>query len=1554
MPNRLPSLPRRSSGKNRPRSRKRASFLFPLGERELQPHLRTCIEALEERLALAAPTVIDPTASAITPATALLGANMTNDGGNIVIQRGVVYSLTSVDSDPKIGDPGVTVASTPPEVPAGAFAVTVGPLTSNSEYSFRAFAINNNSPNETGYSAVATFSTSSGIVMPSSTVSPSSPTDYATLNKVMFFQPTPGMTLNRPDGTPYQVPSIPEKQLTLTNNLDHTVYPFMRDAAATIDPAAKDNNGVYQGEYDPIDQLNEEYRGYIGYQLNGVNYLGLLPGMTITVNVPLAFWDGARMEIATDGTYLINDAKVGASPAEPVPNPFQYYQYNTNGSQTARVALPAASASNGPAGVSGMVMWYRQGLNNQTNPKTKPIEQSKAPAGDAPSQLIEWTMRDPVLSTLNPNIDVLHKSYGETHANINYDVSYVDNMALPVAMEALDVPVPVQTVPPLDPRNPNPGPRLPYAWIGAAQSLNDFQAAIDNFTSNDKNLNGLGDYFGGQGWPQYYFPANRFPGGTQPDKIPSGQDAISDSPLFQHTTSYDAPISNHFMLTSGGTENFSLVGAGGAYSDGTTTLRIVANNPALQQILEEQLHEGMVVGIDKNQTGAPTVPLGTKVVSIGPANDPGFHFTRYEYTPGNFDTVLEVQLNNAIPKGTNPSYAFQFNRTTTDYATTAMVNLWYTWAKYYADHVVSSDRTGIAGQSLTTDNTAKTNQIQLTQSAATLGLVPGMLVTGSTNSGIFPLRLDNTGATTIESIDPNDPTIINLSQAVSTSQAGATYSFYKPSMTSAAIHGFDPATVLQSFAPTNLEDKGVPDVLKFAQNAYQLISLMSQIPSEDQYAPISAQIVHNVIGGNITKSALNGDANHKTEVAFRDKVKSLLRGVNDFTVQTDQQTQWYPDPSKPTGGQTFNVYNLDPFVWFVHKKMGLSGYGFSLDDDAADISGNFSTKLAVAIGGLNGLPNHVEWSNGAPYGPVSANAKVVSGNEIASLPPYSFFSMQPYNANEKIAGANISGEGVPADTYLYSFGSGGLYAYSYSLSDQPPPAQNPLPPAPTPGPLKIPPLAVNGSSLFTVQGPGTANGLPVTLPAGQTTSAGPYTNTLHGVSIPNGSTFTITSKLGNVTSYTQQYEQSARVSMVATPDSHDGKATPSFVPNAPLPELNTVVDGVLDAGRVEIVNGSLSGTGKVTGSLNVFGPVSGYADPIVLKPVNNEPIDPSWDNKSNTIRGTNGALLAAGKAAAGTTGSGTPGQLTVNGDVSMFGATFAVYAKGAAVQGSDYSWLSSDGKVQLGNSNLQLSLDGYTPIVGDQMTIVTAAKGVSGKFSQGNSITVNGYAFNIAYNPNSVVLTYAPTQHAELVTAVYKAVLDRPPDPAGLAHFVQALDTGTSYTEVASEVLYSTEQRGREVDALFATYLHRAADPAGRTHWISELSAGLSETDAALQFITSPEYNHLHPDDSSFVAALYNDVLGRAADASGLDHWVGAAQNGLSHGVIANTFLHSLEASQRTVTEFYSQYFGRAPDVAGLAFWSQMLETGAAAPDDVELAFLASDEFIARATDGKP
>ena len=105
-----------------------------------------------------------------------------------------------------------------------------------------------------------------------------------------------------------------------------------------------------------------------------------------------------------------------------------------------------------------------------------------------------------------------------------------------------------------------------------------------------------------------------------------------------------------------------------------------------------------------------------------------------------------------------------------------------------------------------------------------------------------------------------------------------------------------------------------------------------------------------------------------------------MRGVYDFikVPQFDQVTgklQWYPDPATATAGAEingtladFNVYNMNPFVWFVHVKLGMSGYGFSVDDDTSDVGANGATELDMSIGGLDQLKNPKEWTQGAPFG----------------------------------------------------------------------------------------------------------------------------------------------------------------------------------------------------------------------------------------------------------------------------------------------------------------------------------------------------------------------------------------------------------------------------------------------------------------------------------------------------------------------------------------------------------------------------------------------------------
>jgi hypothetical protein len=382
---------------------------------------------------------------------------------------------------------------------------------------------------------------------------------------------------------------------------------------------------------------------------------------------------------------------------------------------------------------------------------------------------------------------------------------------------------------------------------------------------------------------------------------------------------------------------------------------------------------------------------------------------------------------------------------------------------------------------------------------------------------------------------------------------------------------------------------------------------------------------------------------------------------------------------------------------------------------------------------------------------------------------------------------------------------------------------------------------------------------------------------LHGVNIPSGSTLKITSKIGNLTGYTQQYEQMARVSLVATPDSENGQATPHFIPNAPFPSLDTAVDGVLDAGRVEIVNGSLSGTGTVQGAVSVFGPVGGYADPIESKE------DPGWDNKNYSIKGTDGGFLVAGEPGA-TPGGGAPGKLTVTGDVSLFGASFVAYAKAAGTQGSDYSWLSGGGKVDLGNSTLDLSLIGYTPQAGDSLTIVTAANGITGKFSQGDGITVNGFRFNITYNAKSVVLTYVPlaglgavppvsepppplTPNEAFVARAYQELAGQPADPPTVAHWASVLGQGASRLAVVRQLERLPASREHLIEGLYRILLRRGPGPTELARDLRFLGRRGRVQKLAARLLASPEYFRVRGGGTpaAFLAALARDVLRRRA-----------------------------------------------------------------------------------------
>jgi len=87
-----------------------------------------------------------------------------------------------------------------------------------------------------------------------------------------------------------------------------------------------------------------------------------------------------------------------------------------------------------------------------------------------------------------------------------------------------------------------------------------------------------------------------------------------------------------------------------------------------------------------------------------------------------------------------------------------------------------------------------------------------------------------------------------------------------------------------------------------------------------------------------------------------------------------------------------------------------------------------------------------------------------------------------------------------------------------------------------------------------------------------------------------------------------------------------------------------------------------------------------------------------------------------------------------------------------------------------------------------------------------------------------------------------------------------------------------------QVQALYVGYLGRAADQAGLDFWTNAIANGTSTLESvALGFTLSQEYASKYEglSNEELAAAIYQNVLGRAADAEGLAFWVGELEKGV-------------------------------------------------------------------------
>lgn len=202
---------------------------------------------------------------------------------------------------------------------------------------------------------------------------------------------------------------------------------------------------------------------------------------------------------------------------------------------------------------------------------------------------------------------------------------------------------------------------------------------------------------------------------------------------------------------------------------------------------------------------------------------------------------------------------------------------------------------------------------------------------------------------------------------------------------------------------------------------------------------------------------------------------------------------------------------------------------------------------------------------------------------------------------------------------------------------------------------------------------------------------------------------------------------------------------------------------------------------------------------------------------------------------------------------------------------------------------------------------------------------------------------------ANFVTAVYKDLLDRAPDP-GAQYWVNQLNNGASPASIVAAIEQSPEYDSDVVALIYEHDLGRVPDPSA-SGWVTDLENGASIESVTANILASQEfYARWGSTYQGFITGLYEDVLGRLPSATELAGWVDTIQRNGGTGVSANLryeiameFLTSTEYRTDLLAGggiwngtlpvypwagYYHEFLERAADQGGVSSWLKAFAAG--------------------------
>jgi hypothetical protein len=227
-------------------------------------------------------------------------------------------------------------------------------------------------------------------------------------------------------------------------------------------------------------------------------------------------------------------------------------------------------------------------------------------------------------------------------------------------------------------------------------------------------------------------------------------------------------------------------------------------------------------------------------------------------------------------------------------------------------------------------------------------------------------------------------------------------------------------------------------------------------------------------------------------------------------------------------------------------------------------------------------------------------------------------------------------------------------------------------------------------------------------------------------------------------------------------------------------------------------------------------------------------------------------------------------------------------------------------------------------------------------------------AAKVAASPDPLALPLRPAG-STYARQLLQRLSDTTADPADtdVVAFGGALDAGTSGTTLAAFGLHTATVLDARLRAIYEQVLGRTADTGGLAHYrqlVESGSFGLEDVIVALA--TSPEARaQTDGTDRGYVTWLYPHVLGRPADASGVDYWSGIVAS-TSRPTVARAFVRSDERTFAVILRAYRRDLRRDPDGAGYGFYRKSYVSSGIGELDLDAQLLGSAESRGFGCDG--